>query len=407
MPQIFDLIIVGGGVVGAGLALGLQESGLKIALVDARNPSANDPRLFALNYGSCQFLKNTGLWSRLAEHAAPIHQVHVTHKGHFGSVSLKHEDLGLRELGHVIPAKFIEAAMNERLQYLTTYRPAKLTHITFENDLAQLAVNTDEVDIKLQAPLVIGADGTSSTVREQLGIEVDEHDYGQTAIVTISHLQRHHDYIAYERFVPKGAIAMLPLPEDHCATIWTAENSFAKELLAMDDTAFIEQLQQQFGYRLGRLKAVSKRHSYPLRMLQAKQHVSKSVYLLGNSAHTLHPIAAQGFNLALYEVAILVEGILEQLNQGVPLTTHTLNQINIQTQKQQSFSTKVSHKLAQVFTKDSFLSNLAIHLGMAGIDTVPAIKRNFMAEIMGRKGIIPRLCLSTMDYEENVKGSHQ
>jgi 2-octaprenyl-6-methoxyphenol hydroxylase len=395
--QRYDLIIVGGGLVGAGLAAALRRSDLQIALIDARLPSNDDPRLFALNAGSCQFLENLDLWPKLKAYAAPIHQVHVSNHGHFGSVRLNREDVGLPALGYVIPAKHIEAALNDELQILsncTLYRPAKLQTLEQQDGKVLLSVISDGVEKNLQAPIVIGADGTESTVRAQLKIHADIFDYGQSALVTRTMLKRSHRHIAYERFNAEGAIAMLPLSDNECATIWSADTSTISALMALSETAFLDKLQKEFGYRLGNLKAVSKRHVFPLRMIRAEKMVEQGVLLLGNSAHTLHPIAAQGFNLALYEVAILAEGIMQKIARNEIFTPADLQGIQDQIQKHQSASIGVSHRLSRLFSIDSALAGAAVQLGMIGLDIAKPVKKRFIDGMTGRAGRVPRLLLA-------------
>jgi 2-octaprenyl-6-methoxyphenol hydroxylase len=394
----FDLIVIGGGLVGAGLVTALRHAGLRVALVDARLPNNDDPRLFALNEGSCQFLKNLGLWSHLASHATPIHQVHVSYQGHFGAVRLHHNDVHLPSLGSVIPARFIEAALNEALASLphfTLYRPATLKTLKQQENEVILTLETEAGEKIIRAPIVIGADGTNSTVREQLPtITTETFDYKQSALVTKIELRRSHHHIAYERFTTHGAIAMLPLPENECATIWTADNEMITQLMAASDDVFLQTLQKEFGYRLGRLQKITKRHVFPLRMIRAEKSVEQGVFLLGNSAHTLHPIAAQGFNLALYEVAVLVEGLMEKIASHDAFSAADLQQIVTQTQKQQATSMGVSHRLARLFSSHSPFVSVALQLGMIGLDIASPVKKKFIEEVMGRRGRVPRLLLS-------------
>lgn len=387
MQSHYDLIIVGGGLVGAGLAVALRDTDLKIALVDARIPDCNDPRLFALNAGSCQFLENINIWSQLAEYACPIHQVHVSHQGHFGAVRMRCEDVKLQSLGHVIPARYIEAALNDALISLKNcdlYRPAILKKLHQENEKAELIISTESGEKILESKLVIGADGTESTVRKELNIATERFDYGQSAIVTRTTLKRSHHHIAYERFNGKGAIAMLPLIDDECATIWSGENAMISELMSLSDNDFLSKLQKEFGYRLGRLESIQKRHVFPLTMVRAEKAIAGCVYLLGNSAHTLHPIAAQGFNLALYEVATLVQGIKDKTD---------LQTIWKKTQKRQAGSIGVSHRLSQLFMDDSLAKNLVAQVGMLGLDIASPIKKKFLQGMLGRSGEIPDLLL--------------
>lgn len=389
----YDLIIVGGGLVGAGLAVALHQSNLRIALIDAKLPSNDDPRLFALNSSSCQFLKNIKLWPKLAHHTSAIHQVHISHQGHFGAVRLNREEINLPELGVVIPARYIETALNEELNTLPhcdVYRPATLQSLQQQDGYVELSILTEDGEKKLQSNIVVGADGTESTVRNLLNIPTERFDYEQSALVAKIQLNRSHHHIAYERFEETGAIAMLPLINNECAMIWTAENKKIEALRSLSDMEFVQRLQATFGYRLGRLQSVDKRHVYPLRMVRAEKAIEGSVLLLGNSAHTLHPIAAQGFNLALFEVATLVEAI----NKNSTFTAQDLHHIYTQTQKQESISMGVSHRLSGIFSSQSILVGLAVQLGMIAFDISVPIKKRFIAKMMGRSGRVPNLLLS-------------
>lgn len=377
----FDIIIVGGGLVGAGFAVALRESGLRIALVDARLPSANDPRLFALNHGSCLFLQTLGVWQVLEKYATPIHQVHVSKQRHFGAVRLRKEDANLTALGYVIPARYIEAALQEKLQSLpncTLYQPATLKQLEQQEQQVGLTINTAAGEETLTAQWVIGADGADSTVREQAGIMVEETSCTQSALVTKTQLQRSHQHIAYERFTPNGAIAMLPLKDNECATIWTADSATISQLAQLPETEFLQHLQTEFGYRLGRLLSNSQRHVFPLRMLRANTMHTKRVFLLGNSAHTLHPIAAQGFNLALHEVTTLVDNIFIKCKHREPLSMIVFEKTAEAIQAQQTASMELSKRLPSIFNSQSQLISIALPFGMLGLDLLPTLKRQFI-----------------------------
>ena len=379
----YDVVIVGGGLVGAGLAAALRQCDLSIALIDARLPDNNDPRLFALNASSCQFLENIGIWSALADQAAPIHQVHVSQQKQFGVVRMDREDVSASSLGHVIPAHFIEKALNDVLlsqTNLTLYRPARLTKLVQEN--GEVVLTLDGAVIK--AGLVIGADGAESSVRQQANIAVEQIEYDQSAIVTRTTLQRPHHQIAYERFTKNGAIAMLPMIGNECATIWTADNASIAALMALSDEQFLITLQAEFGYRLGRLQSIKKRHMFPLRMVRAEKALEQNVLLLGNAAHTLHPIAAQGFNLALYEVAVVAEAIQNQTN---------LSDAVLRVQKQQTASMSVSHYLPRLFASNTKWMSVLSQLGMVGFDIATPLKKKFMNSMLGRTGNVPSLFL--------------
>jgi 2-octaprenyl-6-methoxyphenol hydroxylase len=376
--QQYDIIIIGGGMVGASLACALRDTPLSIALIDAAPLSTqDDPRLIALNYHSYSLFEELHIWPNLAPFAAAIQQVHVSDRGHFGKVRINANDMGLSALGYVVPAKHINAALNETLntqKNVKIFRPAKLKSLAQTDSTATLGIETAAADILLEGTLIIGADGSHSTVRELLGITTHTVDYQQSAIVTVTTLQRPHKNIAYERFHPQGAIAMLPLVGQQCATIWSDKTATVQELMQLDDEAFLQRLQHNFGYRLGKLIGVAKRHVYPLQMLQSDQQIKQHVILIGNALHTLNPIAAQGLNLALTEISMLAKNIIAQTET---LATPNWQQYLAWQQQQQSASTKLSHQLPRLFSQNSTLLNIARQIGMVGLDICPPLKRRF------------------------------
>lgn len=391
----YDIIIIGGGMVGGSLACALRDTSLRIALVDAAplNPTQQDPRLIALTHSSYCLLNNLNIWNELAPHAEPIKQVHVSDRGHFGITRLNASDMGLSALGYLVPAKYINAGIDTLLNnspHITQFRPAKLKTLTQSENGVTLIIATETGEITLESKLVIGADGSHSTVREQLGIKSETTDYGQSAIVTATTLQRSHQNIAYERFHRNGAIALLPLTEQRAATIWTDTTDAIQQLMQLDDAAFVNELQKQFGYRAGRLLNVSQRHVFPLYRLKVEKTVQQHVLLLGNAAHTLNPIAAQGLNLALTEIAVLAEMLIDNPNQ-----TNWQPYIE-QQQRQETASTQLSHHLPWFFSHDILLLNTARQLGMIGLDICPPLKRHFAWRAMGRTTKTPRLLLIKM-----------
>lgn len=391
--KTFDLVIVGGGLVGASFAAALRALPLRIALVDATPVQQQDQRLFGLNYSSCQLLKNIGLWHHLKTSLEPIHSVHISNHGRFGAVRLHREDVSLPFLGHVVPAHYIEKAFREILSTqpnLTWYQATKLKKLQIQANSANLQVENCEQQFTIQTSLVIGADGNHSTVRQEAGIKTEIIDYQQTALVTRVTLKRPHQQMAYERFTRDGTIAMLPLPNNECATIITAKNAVIQEWLALSNEIFLQKLQQDFGYRLGKMQPVSERFTYPLQMIRAEKNYHHCLFLLGNAAHALHPIAAQGFNLALFEVAILAEYIEQRVNANQQLTAVDLVAINQQLVKQQKLSIQLSHHLAQNKYPSFY------QLGMIFMDIAKPIKTNFINRLLGRVGSVPSLLLDAL-----------
>ncbi len=349
----YDIAIIGGGMVGAALACALRDTPWRIVLVDAGASHANDHRLIALSHASVTFLKSLDLWNSLAPHAAAIDEVHVSHRGHFGITRLTAKEMEIAQLGYVIPAREINIALYARLNTLknvTLLQNVKLTALS-------------EID----ARIVVAADGTYSTVRELLNIPTETIDYHQKALVTITELQRDHRHIAYERFLSTGAIAMLPLTEQRVATIWSGDEKYIDELLKLSDADFLNLLQKNFGYRLGKLTKTQQRFSYPLKFIKAKQQIHGNTILIGNAAHTIHPIAAQGLNLALSEVKILANQFHHSLSLE-PLVSYFAKQNPV---------VNISHRLTQLFSTDFFAVNVARQLGMVGLDLCESAKKRF------------------------------
>ena len=384
----YDLIIVGGGLVGASLAAALRHLPLRVALIDARPPQQNDPRLIALHLGNIEFLQTLGLWPRLQASAAPIYDVHISQQGRFGALRFSHKTANLPALGYVIPACVIEEALNELLAAipsLTLLRPAQLQVITQEQAEAVLVVNNQGSEEIYRTPLVMAADGTYSTVRKQLGMEADTFDYQQSALVTTTILQRPHHGIAYERFYSQGTVAMLPLLGQIGATIWTADPATIAELQNLSKPVFVERLQKIMGYRLGRLLTIHERHVFPLLSVKAKRAFQGSVFLLGNAAHTIHPVAAQGLNIALHEVAVIADFIQSKHAQSLPMTPDDFPVLDQRMQAQQKVSLGLSDYLPRWLAKNTSPMHFALQLGMIGLDMLPFAKRNFINTIIGKR----------------------
>jgi 2-octaprenyl-6-methoxyphenol hydroxylase len=383
----FDILIVGGNMVGASLACALADSPLNIALIDAAEFSANDPRLIALNDSSYRLFKNLKLWETLSQYASAINEVHVSYRGRFGSTQIKASEMKMAALGHVVPAKFINSVLNEKIlaaKNVTIFRPASLNHFYQDENGVTAEITMDSRTQILNAKILVGADGTHSTVRDKLNFSVETYDYQQSALVTTTELHRSHHHIAYERFHQSGAIAMLPLSENKVATIWTDHNDTIQQLLQLSDEDFLQKLQKTFGYRLGRLEKISQRFSYPLKMIKTKKRIENRVILIGNAAHTLHPVAAQGFNLALHEIALLSEELLQN--------NFSLKEM-LDENSQHSASVRLSHILPAVFSQDFLMLGTLRQLGMVGLDLIHPLKKRFAMSAMGKAKKIPLLML--------------
>jgi 2-octaprenyl-6-methoxyphenol hydroxylase len=311
----FDLVIAGGGLVGASLALALAPLGLRIALVEATPPGAAahpsfDERSTALANGSIRIFRSLGVWQFMEREATPIRRIHVSEQGRFGTARIDASEQGLESLGFVVPNRVIGAALWEGLRRcagVVAIAPARVLGSALDGELRVVRCEHDGREQEIRARLVVAADGARSALREEAGIAAEHWAYDQTAIVTTMTTQRFHDHVAYERFTAQGPIAVLPLDQGRCGVVWTRRPEQAERLMTLPDEAFLAEFQSAFGFRLGRLLRIGARQAYPLALSRAAQHIAARLAIVGNAAQALHPIAGQGFNLGLRDAASLAE----------------------------------------------------------------------------------------------------
>ena len=277
MNKEYDVLIVGGGLAGNCLALALKNCGLKIAVIEAgsrqqRKDSPAGDRALALAGGTVRMLDALGVWEGVKRYAAPIEQIHVSDQGHFGKTRLSANKEGVDALGYVITAREIEdhvsCAVEQRK--IEQFCPARVAGLISGAEEACINLKTDEGSLNLSAKLVVGADGGNSSVRRLLDIGQQVTEYGQTAIVTTVKSEISHQNTAYERFTSSGPLAMLPVKESQIAVVWTRAHEDAELLLNCEESDFMEQLQECFGYRLGQLILIAPRRSFPLSLIRAE-----------------------------------------------------------------------------------------------------------------------------------------
>jgi len=326
-----DVVIAGAGLVGAALGIGLAQAGLQVVVCErgaAPTGLASDPRGLALNLRSTEILQTLGVWEGIAAQACPVRHIHVTQQGHFGALRLSHADLDLPELGHVCPADRLQQVILERLIASPKVRILWNTGIEASHvneDLLQVSLcpatgsvnaNAAENGHTLTAALLVGADGTESTVRMQAGIEAVRHDYGQTAIVCNVDVSRPAPATAFERFTTQGPMAFLPVGGRRYVMVRAARTADVAGLLALGNAEYLADAQRRFGYRLGTLSRPGARRAWPLLGLRVARRVAGRRLLLGNAATTVHPNGAQGLNLGLREVDEAVSLLGEALHGG-------------------------------------------------------------------------------------------
>jgi len=309
-----DVAIIGGGMVGASLAVGLAGTGVSTLLVEGTAPGSKsqpsfDDRTTALGNASRRIFQALGVWERLAPEASAIRTIHVSDAGRFGFARLKAEEQGIDAFGYVITNRVIGAALWEKLQGAKDVLlrvPARPEQVEIGADAVTFRVGEESVS----ARLVVAADGAHSVVRAAAGIEADVEDYDQIAIVANVAADRPHDGTAYERFTESGPLAVLPLHDGSYGVIWTCTPARATEVLSFDNNTYLRELQERFGWRAGRFVRAGVRASYPLKLTRAASTVAPRTVLIGNAAQALHPVAGQGFNLGLRDAAMLAEVVV-------------------------------------------------------------------------------------------------
>jgi len=395
MPQTdFDLIIVGGGMVGASLACALKNTSLNIAIIEAFEPDSNlqpsyDDRGIALSYGSQRIFESMGLWSQLETYATKISDIHVSDRGHFGVTRLSAHDENVPALGQVITARSMGNVLTQTLtkqSNLEVICPARVVSLTQYNESVELALDDNRL---LSAKLIVAADGAHSTIRQQLKLGALEHDYQQTAITANITVERAHQGRAFERFTDSGPIALLPMSDNRCSLVWTVKTGAEVDILKLLDHDFLAQLQERFGYRLGKLTQVGQRNSYPLRLMQADQPIQQRIVLIGNAAHSLHPIAGQGFNLGLRDVAALADVLADNTEDcGDPRLLHDYDQWRQQDQDKVIENTSF---LVSLFSNDNPILGHLRGAALTLMDLIPPAKQELAKQSMGLNRKQPRL----------------
>ncbi|MGD8483867.1 MAG: 2-octaprenyl-6-methoxyphenyl hydroxylase [Thioalkalispiraceae bacterium] len=406
----YDLIIVGGGLVGASLACALGDSKLRIAVIEAApfvtDTAQNlqprfDARTVALAQGSQQIFSSMGLWQQIEQlGVAPIKKIHISDRGHAGITRLDSEQEKVEALGYVVEMRVLGKVLTERLASFSNIEllcPARLKSLAFSAASAEVGIEHQGHDKTLRTPLVVAADGGQSMARQLSGVNVFETDYGQHAVIANVAVDAPHHNVAYERFTDSGPMALLPLSPDQendhvYALVWTVSSKQSEEVAGWDDRTFLQQLQQRFGNRAGHFVKASTRHVYPLKFMQAREHVRPHLAFIGNAAHTLHPVAGQGFNLGLRDVASLAQVLVEASSNNMPLGDLRVLKHYAQWRKRDHWQTSlVTDGLVRLFSSKLPPLMLARNVGLVMMDLCPPLKHVMARHAMGYVGKLSRL----------------
>lgn len=414
----YDVAIIGGGLVGASLACALAPLGLRLALVEAvsfraaSQPSYDD-RTLALSASTCRILQTLGIWPALQERATAIREIHVRELDRPGRVIMDPAELGLDRFGHVVEARAFGAAMSVALSGragLELLCPASVTGIEIGADCARLAYSGESGPATLEAALLVGADGANSFVRQALGIADERHDYGQTAVICNVTPEQDHRGRAFETFTPTGPFAVMPHVEGRCGLIWCVASGDAPRLLELPEAEFLAEAHRRFGGHLGAFLKMGKRSSYPLRLVRAREDVRPRAVLLGNAAHAIHPVGAQGFNLGLRDAAVLAEVLADELadaladelaRPGAEAAASGVDFGRIELLRRysewrapdQDGTVAWSDGLARVFSNADPLAAAVRTAGLLAHAFIPPLRRQMAIRAMGFRGRTPRLAL--------------
>jgi 2-octaprenyl-6-methoxyphenol hydroxylase len=401
-----DVLIVGGGAVGSALACALAQLPLDVVLVEAHaieslaQPSF-DQRTTALASGSQRILAALGVWADLKGHTEAIRSIHISERGRFGAARIDAADEGVPALGYTVENAALGRALWERLASaprLRTVAPARVTQLRVGAEAATAVVEPGARPVR--ARLVVAADGARSSVRAALGVAVSEHDYAQRALIFNCATEAPLAGRAYERFTPRGPIAFLPLTVGRAAVIWTLPSADAEGIAALPTDDFRAELQSVFGFRLGRIGRIGERHVHALARIASDDLAPERAVLIGDAALRLHPVAGQGFNLALRDVATLAEVIADSLADSLARTgsapavvgaADLLARYREWRAADQRRVSAFTHGLINLFGDGAPGLGLGRGLGLVAFDLLPGAKALLARQTMGRAGRLPRL----------------
>ena len=395
----YDIVIVGGGIVGTSLACAVASSGLRIAVTDGVKPEAIDDsnydlRVSAITLASQAIFETIGVWQAITQRRVScIDAMEIWDEGGSGRIFFNSDEIAQPCLTYIIENRIMLHALLDRMNVVHNIDYlAPVQVVSFATDDQQALVVLENGDA-LKTRLVVGADGANSLVRKLSGIETEDQSFEQKAIIATVRSAKDHARVARQRFLTTGPLAFLPLDDaHHCSIVWSADNDHADELMALDDAAFNAELLQAFGDQLGAVKLVSQRAMFPLVSAHAKQYLAERIVLVGDAAHRIHPLAGQGLNLGLGDIAVLAEVLVEanemQKDIGV---FKILRRYERWRKGSNSFMLAAMDGFKHLFGSDNDIVRHLRNFGLELADGMPALKGQFMQFAAGQRGDLPKL----------------
>lgn len=392
MKPDFDIAIVGGGMVGATLASALSGHGYRIAVIEVAPPRLGnspsyDDRTLVLAYGSQQYLNHLGVWPQLQERATAVLDIMVSQRLHFGRVRLSAAQANVPALGYVVEARQLGTALYERLDSLddvTMISPARVSAVTAEKEHRLLTLSENDGPSAISCRLLVGCDGTHSMIREALQLPVITKDYRQTAIIANVTPEKNHQNQAFERLTDTGPVAILPHVGSRVGIVWCVPSAEAEAVLQWPEQDFLQALHRRCHYPLGRFHSLGRRTSYPLKQVVAHRQTAHRGVVIGNAAHTIHPVSAQGFNLGLRDAARLAHAIrTDQSPNKDPGNAQVLHRYTQSSYPDQSSIVRYTDDLIRVFAHPSPLMAAGRTLAMLGINQVSALRGTLVNKRLG------------------------
>lgn len=395
----YDIAIVGGGCVGGTLACALAQEGLRVAVIEAREPQrvwtagSVDVRVFAITRASERIFRAAGCWADIERGGvSPFREMRVWDAGGGGAIHFDCADLGEPTLGYIIEQRVIQAALNARMETLPTLErlcPAELGAFEADGDALRVTLAGGRV---LRARLLVGADGAASRVRGMAGIAIETRDYEQAAVVAVVTTELPHRETAWQRFLPTGPLAFLPLRDGRSSIVWSTTPQQAAELCALATDAFLERLTAAFDGRLGRVTAVEERASFPLRRLHAKHYIAERLALVGDAAHVIHPLAGQGVNLGLLDAAALAEVVLDARAAGRDFgLAANLRRYERWRHGDNHAMQRAMDGFKDLFGAPALPARLLRNAGLGLVDRLGPVKLLLARHAMGLAGDLPRM----------------